>query len=403
MSKDIANMTSIDFTTDSYYQNPYPTYHRLRQLKGAYWLEHEDDTGSGGMWMFSRYNDVVDILRNSQSISLDTKRLTPEPERTAFDYTLLHSDPPDHTRLRALIAVPFSNSGVRKLEAAIGKMVDYLLDRMLESGDVEFQQDFALPLPVMVICELLGAPFEDAALLRNWSIDLVKGMDSTLANDELLKRRSTALAEMSAYFSDLLSRQQQPEETIIERLASASDAADCSPEEALGQCLLLLLAGHETTVNLLCNGLYTLLSNPLELEELRRNPGLIDAAIDEMLRFESPLQRTSFRVITDRCRIGGQEVEPGQCISAILASANRDPEQFPDPDRFDINRKPKRHVAFGVGIHRCLGERLARTEAKIAFTRLLQRTPSMVLLTENPRWQSRSLFRALEALPLQLG
>lgn len=375
----------------------------MRELEGAHWLEHQDHTGSGGMWMFSRYCDVVSILRNTQEISVDTKRLIQQAEWTAFDYTLLHSDPPDHTRLRALISAPFSNDGIRQLEVRITRTIDHLIDNMVLCGEVEFQQDFALPLPVMVICELMGVPFEDAERLRNWTIDLLTGLDSALASDILHERRSTALKEMSAYFSDLLSRRHHPVGTIIDLLAANLEPPSCSPPEALGQCLLLLLAGHETTVNLLCNGMYTLLSNPLELEKLRANPELVDRAIDEMLRFESPLQRTSFRVAVSPLRVGTQEIQPGQCVSAVLAAANRDPGQFPDPDRFDINRKPNRHVSFGAGIHRCLGEKLARTEARIAFTRLLERLPSIQLTSEKPRWQSRSLFRALEALPLQLG
>ncbi len=403
MRTDNAKMTAINFTSDSFFQDPYPTYQKMRELEGAYWLEHRDHTGSGGMWMFSRYHDVIAILRNAQEISVDTKRLIPEPEWTAFDYTLLHSDPPDHTRLRALISAPFSNDGVRKLEASITRTIDHLIDNMVLRGEVEFQQEFALPLPVMVICEMMGVPFEDADHLRNWTIDCLTGLDSALASDELHEKRGTALKEMSAYFSDLLSRRQQPSGTIIDLLSANPESASCSPPEALGQCLLLLLAGHETTVNLLCNGMFTLLSNPLELEKLRANPGMVERAIDEMLRFESPLQRTSFRVATAPLKVGAQEIQPGQCISAVLAAANRDPGQFPDPDRFDIERKPNRHVSFGAGIHRCLGDRLARTEARIAFTRLLERLPLIQLTSEKPRWQSRSLFRALDTLPLQLG
>jgi len=403
MRADNTEMTAIDFTSDSFFQDPYPTYQKMRELDGAHWLEHQDHTGSGGMWMFSRYSDVVAILRNAKEISVDTKRLIPEAEWTAFDYTLLHSDPPDHTRLRAMISAPFSNDGVRKLEAGITRNVDHLIDNIVKRSEVEFQQEFALPLPFMVICELMGAPFADADRLRNWTIDLLAGLDSALASDDLHEKRRTALREVSDYFTHLLSRRHQPSGTIIARLGSNPEALACSPQEALGQCLLLLVAGHETTVNLLCTGMFTLLSNPLELDKLRANPGLVDRAIDEILRFEAPFQRTSFRVATAPLRIGTQEVQPGQCISAILGAANRDPGQFPDPDRFDISRKHNRHVSFRAGIHRCMGEKLARTEARIAFTRILQRLPSIQLISRKPRWQRRSLFRALDALPLHLG
>ena len=397
------NMAAIDLSADSFFQDPYPTYQKMRELETCYWLENHDRTELEGAWMVSRYADVVKVLRSSHGTSVDVKRLVPEPQRHTFDYTLLFTDPPDHTRLRALISAPFSNAGVRHLEDSITRIVDQLIGNLLQRGKVDFLQEFALPLPMMVISGLLGTPLEDSGMLRQWTSDLTRGMDSTVVNQEFLKKQGTVLRDMSEYFADLLGRAAQPAGSIMERLVSATTAAACSRQDALAHCLLLLVAGHETTINLLCSGMFTLLSNPGEMQKLRHNPGLVDRAIDEMLRYEAPLQRATFRVVTAPLQLSSQEVQRGERVSAVMGAANRDPLQFPHPDRFNISRKPNAHVSFGLGIHRCLGEKLARTEGRIAFSRLLQRLPSIELVDENPRWQSRSLFRALEALPLSLG
>jgi len=395
-------MPSFDLSSDAFFQDPYPTYRAMREQKMAYWMELQDRTHTNGIWMVTRYPDVVSILRGSQTTSVDIKRLVAEPEWNAFDYTLLFTDPPDHTRLRALVADQFSNARVRKLEALIISTVDQLIDQLMERKDVEFQDEFALPLPVMVISGLLGTPLEDAGQLRQWSVDLMKGFDTTVTDAKFLQKQGKVLSDMSAYFVGLLGRKQQPPGSIIADLALDTEAANCSPQEALAHCLLLLVAGHETTVSLLCNGLLDLLKHPAEMKKLRNDPSLIDSAVDEMLRCEAPLQRATFRAVTAPLKLSTQEIPAGQRVSAVVAAANRDPEQFPDPDRFDISRKPNRHLSFGLGLHKCLGERLARTEGRIAFNRLLERIPS-IELAEQPQWQKRSLFRTLESLPLHLG
>lgn len=396
-------MAAIDLSADSFFQDPYPTYQKMRELETCYWLENHDRTGFDGVWMVSRYADVVKVLRSSQGTSVDVKRLVPEPQWHTFDYSLLFTDPPDHTRLRSLISAPFSNAGVRQLEDSITRIVDQLIHNLLQRGEVDFLQEFALPLPMMVISGLLGTPLEDSGRLRQWTSDLTKGFDSTVVNQKFLKQQGVVMKSMTEYFADLLGRLRQPAGSIIGRLVSDTNAAACSQREALAHCLLLLIAGHETTINLLCSGMFTLLSNPGEMEKLRHNPGLMDTAIDEMLRYEAPVQRATFRVVTAPLQLSSQEIRSGERVSAVMGAANRDPLQFPHPDRFDISRKPNAHVSFGLGVHRCLGEKLARTEGRIAFTRLLQRLPSVELLDANPRWQERSLFRGLEALPLNLS
>jgi len=388
--------------TAAFFQDPYPVYRQMREQETAYWLEMPDDTAGGGAWMFTRYDDVKDILRNAQDASQDIKRLVPENQRNAFHYMLLYSDPPDHTRLRSLISAPFSQAGVNGINQMIEQIVDQLIDTMQQHDELDFISSFAEPLPVDVITRLLGTPFEEAGLLRNWTMDLGLGFDSTITDPAVKKRGVNALVEMMAYFTELMKRPKQPADTIIASLAEDTAAARCSPQEAMAQCMLLLLAGHETTLNLIGNGLYCLLSHPQEKAKLRQHPELLDNMINEVLRYEAPFQRATFRVTTAPLQLPSQQMQIGERISAVMSAANRDPAQFPDPDRFDISRKPNRHLAFGLGIHRCLGEKLARSEARIAFSRLLDRMPDLHLAEPRPRWQARSLFRALQALPLRM-
>jgi len=208
---------------------------------------------------------------------------------------------------------------------------------------------------------------------------------------------------MTEYFAELMNRPKQPHGTIIETLMADTSAARCTRQEAMAQCMLLLLAGHETTLNLMGNALYALLNHPDQMAKLRKQPELTESMINEVLRYDTPFQRATFRVVTAPLQLQTQEVQVGERVSAALSAANRDPEQFTDPDRFDIERKPNRHLSFGLGIHRCLGEKLARSEARIAFTRLLERCPGIELGDPMPRWKPRSLFRALQTLPVKLS
>ena len=397
-------MQDFDLSSEAFNQDPYPTYAAMREAPGAYWWEHMERAGTGGMWMFCRYRDVVDILRVSQGMSNDYKRLVPESDWTVTEHMMLNSDPPEHTRLRALLSRPFSNSGIRLLEDRINRLVDTLLDGMLSQGGGDFVSEFALPLPISVIAGMLGVPLDDAPMLRGWSEDIVKFSDASLSSEENLHLQASATRNMTEYFSELLKRPRQPENGILAILAGHIANRQCSQMEALAQCVLIMVAGHETTVNLLSSGLLSLLLHPGEMQKLRENPaGRIGPAINEMLRFESPLQRSTFRATTSTIMIGNQEIEAGQRISAVIAGANRDPGQFPDPDHFNITRRPNRHVAFGMGIHRCLGERLSRAEARIAFTRLLDRVPAISLASGKPRYGAGNLFRRLESLPVSFS
>jgi cytochrome P450 len=236
-------------------------------------------------------------------------------------------------------------------------------------------------------------------LLKGWTDDLLTGLDSARATPDERNKVGASLGAMTDYLARLIGKSGHAEETVVGQLTRLQrKRGEPSREELLGMCILLVLAGHETTVNLLGNGLVALLSNPGQLALLRENPGLGPGAIDEMLRYESPLQRGTYRITTESCTIGNCTLEQGQQVSAVIGAANRDPEQFPSPERFDVRRSPNQHLAFGAGVHKCLGERLARLEAKIAFERILERFPRLQLVDSEPDWQDKTLLRGLKTL-----
>jgi cytochrome P450 len=389
----------IDLSSPEFLANPYPVYEHLRGAQAPFWLPHGGSTG--GMWLFTRYEDVAEILKEART-SKDLSRLLPPEQLSPIDHAMLSKDPPDHTRLRSLVNQAFTPNRVRDLEPRILYIADELIHRVQSRGEMDFMADFALPLPVIVIAELLGVPPEDRGTFRAWSNQIVTGVDAVRASQQNAQKQEEALMALAGYFTDLIhQRREQPREDLISAMIQARDAQDrLSEEELLGTCILLLIAGHETTVNLLGNGLLTLLHHPDQLALLQRHLEEMPSAVEEMLRFESPVQRATFRVTTSAIEIGGQTLEKGQQVSAVIGAANRDPAQFPEPDRFDVTRHPNRHLAFGLGIHFCLGAPLARTEARYGFIRLLQVLPTLRLVNEVPDWAPNTFFRGLRSLPL---
>jgi cytochrome P450 len=389
----------MDLRSEAFVSDPYPTYARMRASTGGVWYACPNRLGTGGLWLITRYDEVCRVLRESTLVSKESARLVPEARRTPLDYSMLSRDPPDHRRLRELAAPVLGPDRVVALSGLIEGEVDRLLEKFLSGELSDFVNGFALPLPVLVICAVIGLPLEDANVLRGWTNDLMAEFDSVLSDSEVQRRQRSAAAALSEYFGDKLREKTPRPGSILEALAADASPSLHRDREAMGLLFLLLVAGYETTVNLLANGLFTLLEHPEQMELLRREAGLLDSAVDEMLRYESPLQRATFRVTREAFEVGGRVIEPGQQVSAVLASANRDERQFDEAARFDIRRRPNRHLAFGLGIHRCLGERLARLEARIAFGRLLERT-SAIELTAAPTWRALTMFRGLGSLPI---
>jgi len=317
--------------------------------------------------------------------------------------SMLDRDPPDHTRLRGLVSKAFTPKALESLRPRIQQIVDGLLDQIERRGEMDLIEEFAYPLPVIVICEMLGVPVEDHERFKHWGLDIARGLDAIMLppDSEVGKRSVSGRRALAEYFRALIAeRRAAPRDDMLSALIAAEEAGDkLSEEELLASCILLLVAGHETTVNLIGNGTLALLKHPEQLRRLRENPGLIGSAVEELLRYDGPVQRTA-RIPSEDLVIGGKTIPKGEMVMPFLGAANRDPAQFPDPDRLDITRTDNRHIAFGMGIHFCLGAPLARMEGQIAISTLLRRLPKLALASQRPEHRQSLTLRGLVSLPV---
>jgi pimeloyl-[acyl-carrier protein] synthase len=379
----------------TFHANPYPFYHRLRAADPV----HRTPMG---LWVLTRYDDVVAVLKD------------PRFGREGFEQILanvygegarsmLFRDPPDHTRLRGLVSQAFTPRMIERMRSHIQDIVDRLLDRVQNANAMDVIADLAYPLPLTVICEMLGVPTDAHSGICQWSADLARSVDAIgmPTDEEVVKRGRVAQQAMLDYFSDLIpERRQTPRDDLLGLLIAAEEQGDrLSEGELLITCILLFVAGHETTVNLIGNGLLALLNHPDELAKLRADLTLLPGAVEELLRYDSPVQRTA-RITNTDVELDGRKIAKGSLVVTAIGAANRDPAHFPDPDRLDITRRDNRHIAFGFGIHFCLGAPLARLEGQIAIDTLLRRMPGLRLVTSAPEWRESSTLRGLKRLPV---
>jgi cytochrome P450 len=389
------NPMDPDFVAD-----PYPMYHRLR-------AEDPVHHSPLGFWVLTRYADVLAMLRDGRLIKEPIAAFVAARFGVAvppgLGLSMLDRDPPDHTRLRGLVSKAFTPRALERLRPEIQQIVDGLLDEVRARGSMDLIEEFAYPLPVRVICEMLGVPVKDHERFKAWGLDIARGLDAImLPPDSPVGQRSVSgRRALADYFRELIAeRRAAPRDDMLSALIVAEEAGDTlNEEELLATCILLLVAGHETTVNLIGNGTLALLRHPAELRKLRDNPGLIGTAVEELLRFDGPVQRTA-RIPSEDITIGGQTIGKGELVMPFLGAADRDPTQFPDPDRLDITRADNRHIAFGMGIHFCLGAPLARMEGQIAINTLLARLPKLALATDRPQFRQSLTLRGLQALPV---
>ena len=392
--------------------DPFPLYADLRQRAPI----HRNDLG---FWVVARHEDCLAILRDrrasSDSLNIAVDRMpqgfrTPMAEDDPMVAAMLEMrpflfrDPPDHTRLRGLVSKAFTPKVVESLRARTQQVVDELLDAAMEAGTVDLLEEFAYPLPVRIICDLLGVPLEDQDRFKVWSNALARGLDPDfLLTPEIIEARSQGVLQFAQYFFELLAdRRSHPGEDLLSRLVQAEDGGTVLSEaEMLSTCILLLVAGHETTVNLIAGGALALLRNPDQFDRFRNEPALTRSGVEEMLRYVSPVQLTG-RALTEDCTFGDVEFEAGDFAMLLIASANRDPDQFDDPERFDITRTPNNHLGFGFGVHHCLGAPLARMEAQVALTALVNRAPHLALATDEVRYKTNVVLRGMEALPVAM-
>ncbi len=369
--------------------NPLPQYDKLRSKDPVHRMRISDG------WILTRYEDIDMVLRDHRRFGNLGRDFGYLPYISMLDL-----DPPEHTKVRGLVAHGFTLRAVNSLEPRIEKMVDELLDEVAEKPRFDLIHDIAFPLPITVIAELLGVPPEDRDQFREWSEVVALDVDPLLDSRQIRDVQRT-VEELFDYLEKIAEdRRRRPQDDLVTALVNAEeDGERLSREDLLINIVLVLVAGNETTRNLIGNGTLALLRNPDQLERLRDDSSLLDSAIDEMLRYDSPVQLDS-RIAREPVEIGGKRIEPGQRVLCALGAANHDPEIFPDPERFDVGRSPRNHLSFGRGIHYCLGAPLAKLEARIAFAGLLSRFESFRLV-EEPRYRDHITLRGLEELWLE--
>ena len=362
---------SYNPTSRDVQRNPYPTYERLRRKDPVHRMRLVD------AWAITQHEDIDAMLRDSRRFSNGGR------EYGYVDYTsLLDMDPPDHTRLRSLVVKAFTPRAVAQLAPSIQETCDELLDDVEETTRFDLIETLAFPLPVIVIAEMLGVPPADRERFKTWSQDAALSVEPAL-NPGQVRRVQRAFGNLREYLNGLIERyQRDPQDNMISALVAVEEAGDrLTREELLMTLMLLLVAGHETTRNLIGNGMLALLRNPDQLQQLRDHPELMESAIHELLRYDAPVQLDS-RVVQEDLEMGGKRIRKGQRVIGLIGAANRDPEAYASPNHLDIGRGDKTHLSFGRGIHYCLGSPLALLEGRIAFATLLRRFSSIRLAAE---------------------
>jgi cytochrome P450 len=401
--KTVAGAPLFNPLAPDFIANPYPFYHRLRETEPMHLTPL-------GFYVASRHADIATILRDKRFGKDFAGRMSrrhgpeilEEPVYRSMRHWMLQQDPPDHTRLRGLVVRAFTARRVEDMRPRIQEIVDWIIDRVESRGRMDLIADFAFRLPVTVICDMLGIPSEDRELFFTSSRTGGRLLDPVpLSRAEIEQHNASNLAAAD-YFNRLFElRRREPGDDLTTQLVQAEEhGSKLSNEELTANIILLFGAGHETTVNLIGNGLLALYRNPDQLRLLREDPSLTAGAVEELLRYDSSVQVTGRTTLEDVDEIGGIPLAKGQSVICLLGSANRDPAIYADPDRLDITRADVRPLSFGGGIHYCLGAQLARIEGEIAIATLLRRLPGLqVDDAEHPDWRQTFVLRGLNTLP----
>ena len=398
----------VDLFDPVFKADPYPTYARLRSSAPVHRATMPDGRG---VWLITRYEDVLAVLKDERFVKNWRSALTPEqraeippiPEvMKPLSQNMLDTDPPDHERLRALVSKAFTPRLIERMRPRVQAIADGLLDAVQDRGGMDLIDDYAFPLPITVIAELLGVPAEDRNNFREWSDAAVSGNASQEYLEEILIPHMQAFTDyLRALFEE---KHANPRDDLVSALVQAEEAGDkLSEDELLGMVFLLLVAGHETTVNLIGNGVLALLQHPDQLRKLKDDPSLIKPAVEELLRYDGPVETSTERFAREDVDMGRTVIPRGEMVLVVLAAADHDPERFSDPDDLDITRTDNRHLAFGKGIHHCLGAPLARMEGQIAISTLLRRMPNLRLNepAESLSWRPGMILRGLRGLPVE--
>jgi hypothetical protein len=375
--------------------DPFPALRRLRESAPV------SDTPIGA-WRVCRYDDVMRVLHDLP-VGVRTRdgRLPGVDEAVQGPREfMLQQDPPNHARLRRLASRAFTPRSVGRWREEIHRIVDACLDEVAARGEMDVITDLALPVPSTVICEMLGVPLSDRERFTVWTAEATHGLAALVAPPEVLQRAYAAAANLAAYFDQLIAtRRANLQDDVLSNLIRAEEEGDrLTSSELISQSIGLLIAGFETTIGLIGNGVRQLIRHPAELAKLQADPSLIDTAVDECLRYDGPITMT-VRILHEDAEIGGVALPADTMVWAMLAAANRDPQQFPDPERFDVTRTPNAHLAFGGGAHFCLGSHLATLEARVAIGKLVERFGDLRLVGETIEW-GPSVFRVPGRMPI---
>lgn len=399
----LAASFDLERLTPEFYANPYPTYRALRESEPVKQLPN-------GTWFLTRYDDLVTAYKNTKAFSSDKKRefLPKYGNSLLYEHhttSLVFNDPPAHTRVRRLIMGALSPRAIASMEGDLVALVDRLLDAIAAKGRVDVIEDYAAAIPIEVIGNLLGVPHDEREPLRDWSLAILGALEPVIG-EEAFARGNNAVKDFLAYLESLVERRRarpgNPERDVLTRLIQGEENGErLSEKELLHNCIFLLNAGHETTTNLIGNGLVALFEHPAEKRRLIENPDLIKTAVEEVLRYESSNQLGN-RMTTERITLGDVTLDEGTSVTLCIGAANRDPAQFPDPERFDVSRNPNRHLAFATGPHQCAGMALARLEGAIAIARFLKRFPNYALAGQPVRG-GRVRFRGFLRVPCSIG
>ncbi|MFB9264710.1 cytochrome P450 [Bradyrhizobium erythrophlei] len=400
-ARELADGFDLEHLTPEFYADPYPTYRALRENAPVKRLPN-------GCYFLTRYDDLVTAYKNTKAFSSDKKKeFLPKygasPLYEHHTTSLVFNDPPAHTRVRRLIMGALSPRAIAGMEPDLIALVDSLLDKIATKDRFELIGDFASAIPVEVIGNLLDVPHDEREPLRDWSLAILGALEPVISK-EVFDRGNTAVTDFLAYLETLVERRRakpgNPERDVLTRLIQGEDNGErLTAKELLHNCIFLLNAGHETTTNLIGNGLVALTEYPDQKARLIAQPDLIKTAVEEMLRYESSNQLGN-RIIVEEIALGGITMPPGTLVTLCIGAANRDPAQFPDAERFDVARTPNRHLAFATGAHQCAGMALARLEGAVAISRFLARFPNYALAGEPVRG-GRVRFRGFLSVPCE--
>lgn len=411
------NPNDITLFGQKFRADPYPTYAQMRATIPVCGRTNPHDGTT--TWFITRYDDVVSVLRDHKrfvknyrnSLTLaEQEALAPDPPMLRLvSNHMLNMDPPDHTRLRALVNKAFTTAMVDQLETRMQQIADELIDKVVEHGQMDLIHDYAFPLPVIVIAEMLGVPTRDRGRFRNWSHAIVTPTPNAERTAQKLAKTRQLMADFIAYLRKISAqRRQKPGDDLLTSLLMAEEAGDrLSEDELFSMVLLLIVVGHETSVNLIGNGMLALFKHPDQMALLRQKSGqetgLLPLAVEEMLRYDCPVERAPMRFAAEDVQLGDQLIRRGDSVSLVLGSANRDETVFDRPDTFDIQRSPNKHLAFGLGVHYCLGAPLARLEGRVAVETLMRRLPDIQLAMpiDKLRWGTNPIMRGLHRMPVK--